>query len=790
MSKTLVVVESPAKAKTIKKYLGAAYEVKASIGHIKDLPASVDRSEKSKEKGSTSREARAKSSSVVGVDLANGYQPQYEIIPGKEKVIKELREAARKSGRVLLATDPDREGEAIAWHLSEELQKPPDTVFRVLFNELTERTIKQAIESPSPLDPNKYNAQQARRILDRIVGYQLSPLLWEKVQYGLSAGRVQSVALRLIVDRQDSIDTFVPHEYWSLTATLEASSPPVFEAKLAEDRGEKIEITDIDTCRGIVERALHETFIVEDVKRKQRSRKPQPPFITSTMQQEGSRKLKMSSSRTMRVAQQLYEGVELGKEGSMGLITYMRTDSPRIAPEAVDAIRGFIKRQYGARYLPDKPHVFKGRKSAQEAHEAIRPTSTEHPPEKVAPYLDRSQLALYKLIWNRFVASQMAPAIFDQTTAHIGCGTLTFRVTGSIMKFDGFLRVYQEGDPNEGSAQGDEDAGRRLPPLQKGDTLSLMRLSPKQHFTQAPPPFNEATLIRELEEKGIGRPSTYAEIVSTIQKRKYVELVDKRFHPTVLGRIISKLLLDSFPQLLDSHFTAEMESSLDLIEDGAASLFETLDGFYQPFQTDLQDARQKMKNIKRDGLPTRAECPECGASLLLRSGRYGLFLGCSAYPQCSYTRNIADKAAVSVEPIPTDEECPQCGAHMVIRQGRTGAFLSCSRYPECKTARPIPTGVACPKCGTGELVQRQSKRGRTFYSCDRYPKCEYSVWNKPVARSCPDSGCDSPIMEERWTKASGTYLRCPKCKTKISMEGETAGEGGKDSKPDRESAAG
>ncbi len=774
MGKTLVVVESPAKARTIKKYLGSGFNVKASVGHIKDLPRTAEKRERGK---STSSAGLGETSPVLGVDVFNQFAPQYIIIPGKEKVIKELKEAAAKADQVMLATDPDREGEAIAWHLSEELGKPEESVFRVLFNELTEKTIKKAISSPSKLDANKFNAQQARRILDRIVGYQLSPLLWQKVQYGLSAGRVQSVALRLIVDRQNEIDAFVPQEYWSITATLDAGEPPQFDAKLVEDNGKKIAIEDLHTAQALVERAGGAPFEVTDVKRRERTRRPIPPFITSTLQQEASRKLKMSSSRTMRIAQQLYEGIELGDLGAVGLITYMRTDSPRLAPEAVDAVRSHIQEKYGDKYLPAEPNFYKGRKSAQEAHEAIRPTSMNLPPEKVAPFLDSGQLALYRLIWNRFVACQMSPALFDLTTANIQCGKLVFRVTGSVMKFDGFLKVYKQEDQGNGANGTNDDADKQLPPLTKGQILDLKVLSPRQHFTQPPPPYNEASLIKELEEKAIGRPSTYADIVSTIQKRNYVRLEDKRFRPTTLGRIISRLLLDSFPDLLDTQFTADMESKLDLIEEGSASWVETLSGFFGPFQDELLQAKQAMRNVKRDGIPTGRVCPQCGEALLVRSGRYGLFLGCSTYPDCDYTRNIGREKAPAPDPIPTDEVCPVCNAPMVRREGRTGPFLSCSRYPECKIARPITTGVTCPKCGQGELAQRRSKRGKTFFSCSRYPDCDYVQWNKPVSEPCPNPECDSPIMEERMSKKSGRFLQCPKCKHKVEQGDEQAAGG-------------
>jgi DNA topoisomerase I len=747
MGKALVVVESPAKAKTIKKYLGPNYEVKASVGHIKDLPAKE-----------------------LGVRVDEGFVPEYQTIEGKEKIVSELRSAAQKASKVFLATDPDREGEAIAWHLSQELKIPAETVFRVLFNELTEKTIKEAVAHPTRLDAQKYNAQQARRILDRLVGYYLSPLLWKKVQYGLSAGRVQSVALRLIVDRQNAVDAFVPQEYWTITALLEAQSPPVFRAKLVESDGKKIDIPDARTATSLASRAQEHPYVVAEVKRRERSRKPLPPFITSTMQQEASRKLRFTGSRTMRIAQQLYEGIELGTEGSVGLITYMRTDSPRIAPEALEAVRGYIKQKFGETYLPPKPHVYKSGKAAQEAHEAIRPTSMKLTPEQVARHLDKTQLALYTLIWNRFVASQAAPALFDMTTANITSGSLLFRVTGSVMKFDGFLRIYSEekDEPGELPNGEREDQEISLPRLAAGDRLSLNKVLPRQHFTQPPPLFTEASLIKELEELGIGRPSTYAETVSTIQRRKYVELHDKKFRPTLLGKIIAKLLVESFPDLVNTRFTADMESSLDLIEEGKASTTQTLDEFYGPFRTWLDKAEQQMRNIKRDGIPTREICPQCGETVLIRSGRYGLFLGCSAYPECDYTRNIAAETEDESAPTGTDEKCPTCGSPMVIRKGRTGPFLSCSRYPECKTASPIPTGLKCPKCGSGDLIQRRTKKGKTFYACNRYPDCDYTAWNKPVNQPCPNPDCGSPIMERASSRKGEVVLVCPKCKAKIT----------------------
>jgi len=764
VGKTLVVVESPAKAKTIKKYLGPNFEVKASVGHIKDLPQTAQ-----KFKGESNGRSKWMGP-VLGVDVDSGFKPHYEIIPGKERVISELRGLARNSSRVLLATDPDREGEAIAWHLSEELGKPAGSVFRVRFNELTEKTIREAVANPSKLDVNRYNAQQTRRILDRIVGYQISPLLWDKVQYGLSAGRVQSVALRLIVDRRVEIETFVPLEYWNVSAQLANAGSAPFEAKLIEINGEKSDIQDVRKASEVIGYANRQVYKVSQVKRKERLRRPLPPFITSTLQQDASRKLRMSPSRTMRVAQQLYEGIELGKEGSIGLITYMRTDAPRIAPEAMSAARDFLSKNFGPEYVPHEPNFYKSKKGAQDAHEAIRPTSLDFPPERVVTFLDKQQRDLYTLIWNRFLASQAAPAIFYMTTANIVAGDLIFKVTGSIMKFDGFTRIYAISSEEDNSAISDdkENPALILPDLKEGDVLNLVSLFPRQRFTQAPPPFNEASLIKELEERGIGRPSTYAEIVTTIQKRKYVEIVDKKFEPTVLGRIIASLLVDSFPDLVSPQFTAEMESSLDLIEDGSETMTQILEQFYGPFNSAFLEAKKTMKNIKREGIPTGENCPECGKRLLIRAGRYGLFLGCVSYPECDYTKKLLSEASAETAPVPTDKVC-SCGAPMVIRQGRSGPFLACSRYPECKAASPVSTGAHCPKCGQGTLVHKRTKKGRPFYGCDKYPNCDFSMWNKPVPMKCPNPDCDSTVLEEKVSKKEGRYLHCPKCNSKKTL---------------------
>ena len=759
MSKTLVVVESPAKAKTIKKYLGPEYDVKASVGHIKDLPSKAEKQVKTSRKSGTG--------AVLGVDVESGFKPYYEIIPGKEKVIRELREAAAKSSMVLLATDPDREGEAIAFHLSDELSAPSGQVFRVRFHELTEKTIRESVANPTRLDENKYNAQQTRRILDRIVGYQISPLLWDKVQYGLSAGRVQSVALRLIVDRQYEIETFVPTEFWSIVSRLKSEDPLEFEAKLVEVAGKKAVIPDIAVAMELFNKADNGDFIVEKVIKKERLRKPSPPFITSTLQQEASKKLRLTSNRTMRIAQQLYEGIELGSEGSVGLITYMRTDSPRISPEFSDMARAYIERFYGPHYVPKKLNVYQSKKSAQEAHEAIRPTSLDLTPEKVSRYLDKAQRDLYTLIWKRFLASQASAAVFDMTSVSIKCEDLLFRVNGSILKFDGFMKIYEiSQDVEDADTDDKNDSDRRLPPMEVGQKLKLVKIVPRQSFTQPPPAFTEASLIKELEEQGIGRPSTYAETVSTIQRRKYVQFKDKKFRPTILGRIIAGLLVDSFPKLVNPKFTAEMESLLDLIEEGEASWTETLSEFYRPFQDSLNDAKSSMKSIKREGVTSGETCPECGDKLLIRVGKFGLFLGCDSYPECQYTRKIVEDDEEKKPPVITDKIC-ECGAPMVIRESKSGPFLSCARYPECKNSSPLSTGITCPKCHEGELIERKTKRKRTFFSCSQYPKCDFSMWLKPLPIACPNKDCDSNVMQRQAGKKQGSHLQCPKCGHKV-----------------------
>ncbi|HVM96340.1 MAG TPA: type I DNA topoisomerase [Candidatus Acidoferrales bacterium] len=749
MAKNLVIVESPAKAKTLQKYLGRDYQVKASVGHVMDLPKSK-----------------------LGVDIGNDFEPEYHVIHGKKKIISELKAAAKGKENIFLAPDPDREGEAIAWHIAENLGNEKNNVHRVLFNEITKRAVQEAILHPRALDRSLYEAQQTRRILDRLVGYQISPLLWKKVRRGLSAGRVQSVAVRIICEREREIQAFEPKEYWSITARLEGENPPPFAARLfkvGDDKldPEKFRVENQETADRLVERLRAADWVVARVERKERRRFPTPPFITSRLQQEASRKLGFAPSRTMRIAQKLYEGIELGDQGAVGLITYMRTDSTRVSPDALEQVRGFILERYGDSYLPEKAVTYASKKGAQDAHEAIRPTSSENPPERIAPYLSKEELALYTLIWNRFVASQMLPAVFDQTTVDISAADTTFRATGQIMKFDGFIRVYTEGRDEE-RKDGDEDdeSERQLPVLREGEKLRLHELLPEQHFTQPPPRFNQAALIKELEEKGIGRPSTYATIMTTILSKEYVvEDKSRRLRPTELGFLVTELLVDAFPDILNVEFTAGMEDELDKIEEGIEPWRDALKRFYGPFAKDLEHAEERMRDVKRTGQPTEIPCPTCGAMMVIKWGRGGEFLACPNYPDCKSTKNFtreADGTIKVVEAEVIDEKCDNCGKPLQLRFGRYGKFLGCSGYPECKTVRPlvkpVPTGVSCPDCREGEIMEKRSRGGKTFYSCGRYPQCKFATWDRPVPEPCPQ--CNAPFIVEKTTKRYGTVRRC------------------------------
>jgi DNA topoisomerase-1 len=763
MAKNLVIVESPAKARTLGKYLGRNYIVKASVGHVVDLPKSK-----------------------LGVDVERDFTPEYAVIHGKGKVIEELKKAAKDKENIYLAPDPDREGEAIAWHIAERIGRKKN-VHRVLFNEITKKAVQEAIKHPQQLDQNKFDAQVARRILDRLVGYQLSPLLWKKVRRGLSAGRVQSVAVRLITEREREIRAFVREEYWTITATLEGAVPPQFTANLFELAGKRLDhktfrLENETAATDVVRHLDGADWVVRKVEKRDRKRNPTPPFITSKLQQEASRKLGYQPSRTMRIAQRLYEGVELGEEGAVGLITYMRTDSTRLSADALEAVRGYIGTRFGADYVPEKPNVYRSKKGSQDAHEAIRPTSIEYEPDRVAPYLSKEELSLYTLIWNRFVACQMAPARLEQTTVDVGAKDAIFRATGQVVKFDGFIRVYTEGLD---AAPAAEDEERTLPALAEGDRLRLESLAPDQHFTQPPPRFTQATLIKELEEKGIGRPSTYASIMQTILGKEYVqEDEQRRLYPTELGMLVTDLLVDSFPDILNVEFTAGMEETLDGIEEGTQKRVHALQRFYVPFSKDLEKAETEMRNVKAEERPTDIRCDQCGDQMVIRWGRKGEFLACRRYPECKNTKNFTRTESGEIEVVKaetTDEKCEKCGRPMLVRFGRYGKFLGCSGYPECKTilpmVKPKSLGIKCPDCGEGEILEKRSRRGKIFYSCNRYPKCTFASWDQPVAQQCPV--CNAPFVVEKTTKRTGTVRRCIKegC-TYHETAGEAVGDTG------------
>jgi DNA topoisomerase-1 len=748
-SGTLVVVESPAKAKTIMRYLGAGYVVKASVGHVKDLPKAS-----------------------MGIDVEHDFQPRYVVIEGKKKVIADIKAAAKKASQVLLAPDPDREGEAIAWHIAEEIRPANPNIHRVLFNEITKKAVNEAILHPIELDRHKFESQQARRVLDRLVGYEISPVLWSKVRRGLSAGRVQSVAVRLVVDREAEIKAFRPEEYWTISAQVEGSAPPPFAARVVRLDGDKAVLSHEGQASDVVSLLSQATLRVASIERKERRKNPPAPFITSRLQQEASAKLRFSPKRTMGLAQRLYEGVELGDEGPTGLITYMRTDSTRLSEDAVKDVRAWIADRYGEASRPAEPNVFKSKKSAQDAHEAIRPTSTQYDPETVRRLLSQSPsvrdaregedlLRLYTLIWNRFVACQMAPAVFDQTVIEIDAGRVGLRANGQVMRFAGFLAIYAEAQ-DEGSSD-DETAGS-LPDVYEGEPLRLLGCQPEQHFTQPPPRYSEATLVRDLEEKGIGRPSTYATILSTIQDRGYVEKREGRLGPTELGVVVSGLLVKSFPEIVSTDFTAQMEEQLDEVEEGVVDWVKLLRDFYEPFEKDLARAKVEMRDLKREEEPTLEVCEKCGKPMVIKWGRNGYFLACSGFPECrntkEYTRNADGTLTVVAATRPSDQICPSCGSPMVIRRGRFGEFLACSRYPDCKTTSPISLGVACPRPGCGGyLTEKRSRRGKIFFGCSNYSKtkCDFVSWDRPLPKRCPQ--CDAAFVVQKVSRA-GVRLRC------------------------------
>jgi len=813
MAKNLVIVESPAKAKTINKYLGKDYLVKASIGHIKDLPS----------KG-------------LGVDVDNNFEPTYELIPdskkrNNKKIVAELKKAAKEAEAIYLAADPDREGEAICQHLAEEIvpKRPAKPTHRVMFNEITKRAVNEAFDHPRKIDENLVDAQQARRVLDRLVGYKVSPLLCRTIGGRLSAGRVQSVALRMVVEREREIENFVKTEYWTIGANLGAKLPPAFDSRLFKVGEQTVKTSGFDQdlkkneilineqakADEIVAEARQQSFVVGEVTTKERKRNPVPSFITSKLQQEASRKLGFAVKKTMMLAQKLYEGVELGPEGSVGLITYMRTDSTRVSDAALGEVRDFIGRQYGDAYLPEKAVHYRSKKDAQDAHEAIRPTEVARTPDSLAKFLKPEELKLYRLIWQRFVASQMTPAVFDQTTIDINAGRFVFRATGSVQKFDGFLKIYQEG--RDEKTEDDEEAERTLPLVEKGETLKLNSITPEQHFTEPPPRYTEATLVKALEEKGIGRPSTYAAIMSTIQEREYVEKIQSRFHPTVLGKTVNDLLIDGgFDDLFNETYTARMEEELDDIEEGKIKWTKALREFYDKFEGDLKQFQIYIKDIKETSVPTEEVClkcntpgmvqkwgrfgpylkclnceatrdaepaagsdganaqadggapaeeaePEacelCGKPMQLKRGRFGPFLGCTGYPECRNIRKIGKSGVAAPAPVPLDEKCPVDGAQLVKRFGRFGEFISCSNYPKCKYIKQETVGVSCSRPGCkGEIVVKKSKRGKAFYGCSEYPNCNVVYWDKPVLETCPQ--CNAPFLLEKTTKKTGTFRYC------------------------------
>ncbi|HEX2458589.1 MAG TPA: type I DNA topoisomerase [Vicinamibacterales bacterium] len=801
MAKALVVVESPAKAKTINKYLGRNYKVVASMGHVRDLPKSK-----------------------LGVDIEEGFEPSYEVIASRKKVLKDLKDAAKGAEEIFVATDPDREGEAIGWHLAEELgSSNRKKIRRLMFNEITKKGVLAAMEHPTTINKQMVDAQQARRVLDRLVGYKISPLLWDKVRRGLSAGRVQSVALKLVCDREREIERFVAEEYWYITAHLAGPLPPEFDARLLKRGGSNIKIGNEQEANAVLTDLKGASWIVSAVTTKERKKGAVPPFITSKLQQASRFPVK----KTMMVAQQLYEGIELPGEGAVGLITYMRTDSTRVSEQALTEVREFIGQRYGADYVPEKPNFYRAKADAQDAHEAIRPTSMEYHPDAVRAQLTPDQYYLYRLIWNRFLASQMPPATFDETTVDIdavpsdsSAERYLFRVKGSVPKFAGWMIVYNQEagleieqrsggpGPDAGSSD-DEDASGVLPPLSEGDSLDLKELRSEQKFTQPPPRYSEATLVKALEENGIGRPSTYASIIGVIQAREYVNKIEGRFKPTQLGMmLVEKLLSPAFDDILDVEYTRNLEEDLDKIEAGTEDYESTLSSFYKKFAKDLKKAAKEMVNLKEGVEPDPpVACDKCGSPMVIKAGKFGLFLACSAYPDCENTREletpepgaegeieetcencgrpmavkrgrfgqflactgypeckttrkiIATKQGLTAARPDQilDETCPKCGSNLVLKHGRFGEFTACSNYPACRYVKQKSTGVLCPKDG-GDVVEKKSRRGKVFYGCANYPDCDFTLWKKPVADKCPD--CGAPFLVERITKRHGRQLIC------------------------------
>jgi len=740
----LVIVESPTKAKTIGKYLGAGYDVKATVGHLRDLPT---------------RE--------LGVDVERGFEPKYVTIKGKTKTLSDLKKAAKTASIIYLATDPDREGEAIAWHVADQLNSGAPT-HRVLFHEITKDAIHEAMEQPGVIDDRKVNAQQARRILDRLVGYKASPILWRSIKTGLSAGRVQTVALRLIVEREREIRAFTPEEYWSIEALL-AKDGQTFEAALAKVAGHKPQLHSAEEAQAVVDAVRQQPFVVSRVEKRNRRKNPSAPFTTSTIQQEAAKKLGFSSRRTMRAAQDLYEGMDVGEESAVGLITYMRTDSVRVSDAAIASVREFIGKSYAKPYLPESPNRYSSRKNArvQDAHEAIRPTDVRRRPEHVQKYLEPDQFRLYQLIWQRFVASQMTPAVYDMTVVEFDIGQYLFRATGSVLVFDGFHVLYTEGrEKEEGKTMDDLPP---IPPLVQGDAVEVREITPSQHFTEPPPRFSEASLVKELERLGIGRPSTYSAIISTLSAREYVKVEQRRFFPTELGELVEKIMVAKFPEIFNVEFTSGMESELDRIEEGELLWQGVLKDFYTPFSKALEAVDLNALVADAHGLNpedlAKERCPKCGSAIELKTGRFGPYLACVKYKDtCDYVKSLRKARAPDR---PTDEKCQLCGSPMVIKTGRFGEFLACTTYPACKGTRPIPLGIKCPKCVEGDLAERRTKRGKSFWGCIRYPACDFSTWNRPVPDTCPECGWIG--MEKKVSKAEGETRVCLKCGNKLVL---------------------
>jgi DNA topoisomerase-1 len=738
----LVIVESPTKAKTNGKYLGSGYDVRATVGHLRDLPT---------------RE--------LGVDVENGFEPKYVTIKGKTKTLSELKKAAKGASIIYLATDPDREGEAIAWHVADQLKSGVPT-HRILFHEITKAAIQDALKDPGQIDDRKVDAQQARRILDRLVGYKASPILWKSIKTGLSAGRVQTVALRIIVEREREIRAFKPQEYWTIEA-LCAKDGQTFEAALAKVGGHKPELHTESDARTVVDAVRPRPFIVSKVEKRNRKKNPGAPFTTSTLQQEAAKKLGFSSRRTMRAAQDLYEGMDVGGDGPVGLITYMRTDSPEVSETAIASVRSFIKKKYAKPYLPEEPNRYAPKKNArvQGAHEAIRPTDVTLRPEDVQPHLESDQYRLYQLIWQRFVASQMTPAVYDMTIVDFDLGEYLFRASGSVLVFDGYHVLYTEGrEKEEGKTMDDLPP---IPPLVVGDQVEVREITPSQHFTEPPPRFSEASLVKELERLGIGRPSTYSAIISTLSAREYVRVDQRRFFPTDLGETVEKIMISKFPDIFNVEFTSEMEDELDRIEDGELKWQRVLRDFYGPFVKALDAVDMKALVADAHGLNpeelAKERCPKCGSPIELRTGRFGPYLACIKYKDaCDYVKSLKRNKAPDR---PTDEKCHLCGSPMVIKTGRFGEFLACTTYPKCKGTRSIPMGLKCPKCADGDLTERRTKRGKSFWGCLRYPACDFSTWNRPVPETCP--ACGWLGMEKKISKADGESRTCLKCGHRI-----------------------